>query len=132
MAPSTTIVMDSIPKDKAGVGSATNDASREIGGAMGIAIGGSVLNEVYQRNMVIPAELVESLGTVPLESFPAAIEIGAELFNNGDLIGLELIENAKFAFMEGMLATASVMAIIALINAILVKLYMPSRIINEK
>ena len=99
---------------------------------MGIAIGGSVLNEVYQRNMVIPAELVESLGTVPLESFPAAIEIGAELFNNGDLIGLELIENAKFAFMEGMLATASVMAIIALINAILVKLYMPSRIINEK
>ena len=132
MAPSTTIVMDSIPKDKAGVGSATNDASREIGGAMGIAIGGSVLNEVYQRNMVIPTELVESLGTVPLESFPAAIEIGAELFNNGDLIGLELIENAKFAFMEGMLATASVMAIIALINAILVKLYMPSRIINEK
>ena len=124
--------MDSIPKDKAGVGSATNDASREIGGAMGIAIGGSVLNEVYQRNMVIPTELVESLGTVPLESFPAAIEIGAELFNNGDLIGLELIENAKFAFMEGMLATASVMAIIALINAILVKLYMPSRIINEK
>ena len=48
------------------------------------------------------------------------------------LVGLELIENAKFAFMEGMLATATVMAIIALINAILVKLYMPSRIINEK
>ena len=132
MAPSTTIVMDSIPKDKAGVGSATNDASREIGGAMGIAIGGSVLNEVYQRNMIIPTELVESLGAVPLESFPAAMEIGAELFQSGDLVGLELIENAKFAFMEGMLATATVMAIIALINAILVKLYMPSRIINEK
>ena len=32
MAPSTTLVMDSIPSDKAGVGSATNDASREIGG----------------------------------------------------------------------------------------------------
>ena len=43
MAPSTTLVMDSVPSDKAGVGSATNDASREIGGALGIAIGGSVL-----------------------------------------------------------------------------------------
>ncbi|SVE03078.1 uncharacterized protein METZ01_LOCUS455932, partial [marine metagenome] len=46
MAPSTTLVMDSIPEDKAGVGSATNDASREVGGALGIAIGGSVLNQI--------------------------------------------------------------------------------------
>ena len=39
--------MDSIPHDKAGVGSATNDASREVGGAFGIAIVGSAVNEIY-------------------------------------------------------------------------------------
>ncbi|MGY8703183.1 MAG: MFS transporter, partial [Candidatus Poseidoniales archaeon] len=120
MAPSTTIVMDSIPEDKAGVGSATNDASREIGGALGIAIGGSVLNEFYQRNMIVPNGLTESLGTVPMESFPAAMRIGGELLSEGNLLGMELIENAKLAFMEGMLASAKVMGIIALINAILV------------
>ena len=128
LAPATTVVMDSVPSDKAGVGSATNDASREIGGALGIAIGGSVLNEYYQRNMIIPDGL--DLGTVPLESFPAAMQIGAEMLENGNMLGAALIENAQLAFMEGMIASATVMGIIAILNAILVKLYMPRKIIN--
>ena len=129
LAPATTVVMDSIPFDKAGVGSATNDASREIGGALGIAIGGSVLNEYYQRNMIIPEGL--DLGPVPLESFPAAMKIGGDLLSNGNQLGLVLIENAQFAFMEGMIASATVMGVIAIINAILVKLYMPNKIISN-
>jgi MFS family permease len=128
LAPATTVVMDSVPSNKAGVGSATNDASREIGGALGIAIGGSVLNEYYQRNMTIPDGL--ELGDVPLESFPAAMQIGAEMLENGNLLGAVLIENAQLAFMEGMIASATVMGIIAILNAILVKLYMPRKIIN--
>jgi len=126
LAPATTVVMDSIPSDKAGVGSATNDASREVGGALGIAIGGSVLNEYYQRNMIIPEGL--ELGNIPLESFPAAMQIGGDLLAEGNLLGLALIENAQHAFMEGMIASATVMGVIAIINAILVKLYMPKRI----
>jgi len=129
LAPATTVVMDSVPFDKAGVGSATNDASREIGGALGIAIGGSILNEYYQRNMVIPEGL--ELGSIPLESFPAAMKIGEDLLANGNELGLVLIENAQYAFMEGMLASASVMGVIAIVNAILVKLYMPKRIIID-
>ena len=84
MAPSTTLVMDSIPEDKAGVGSATNDASREVGGALGIAIGGSVLNQIYQDKLVIP-EGMEAYSTVLTESFPAAMRIGLEM-GNMDLI----------------------------------------------
>ena len=129
LAPATTVVMDSIPSDKAGVGSATNDASREVGGALGIAIGGSVLNEYYQRNMIVPDGL--ELGNIPLESFPAAMQIGSDLLSEGNLLGLALIENAQYAFMEGMIASATVMGIIAIINAILVKLYMPKRIISN-
>ena len=128
LAPATTVVMDSVPSNKAGVGSATNDASREVGGALGIAIGGSVLNEYYQRNMIIPDGL--NLGAVPLESFPAAMQIGAEMLENGNMLGADLIENAQLAFMEGMIASATVMGIIAMLNAILVKLYMPRKIIN--
>jgi hypothetical protein len=126
LAPATTVVMDSIPSDKAGVGSATNDASREVGGALGIAIGGSVLNEYYQRNMIVPEGL--ELGNIPLESFPAAMQIGGDLLAEGNLLGLALIENAQHAFMEGMIASATVMGVIALINAILVKLYMPRKV----
>ncbi|HIM86590.1 MAG TPA: MFS transporter, partial [Candidatus Poseidoniales archaeon] len=120
MAPSTTLVMESIPEDKAGVGSATNDASREVGGALGIAIGGSVLNEYYQRNLVVP-EGLEAQSAVLTESFPAAIQIGLEMGN------MELIANARLAFMDGMVASAMVSAGIALMTAILVKLYMPGK-----
>ncbi|DAC62131.1 MAG: MFS transporter [Euryarchaeota archaeon] len=129
LAPATTVVMDSIPSDKAGVGSATNDASREVGGALGIAIGGSVLNEYYQRNMEVPVGL--DLGNIPLESFPAAMQIGAELIEGGNILGLTLIENAQYAFMEGMIASATVMGVMAIAAAILVKLYMPSKIITN-
>ena len=124
MAPSTTLVMESIPEDKAGVGSATNDASRELGGALGIAIGGSVLNEYYQRNLVVP-EGLDSSGLT--ESFPTAMRIGLELMADGNMLGAELIANARLAFMDGMVASAMVSAGIALMTAILVKLYMPGK-----
>ncbi len=120
MAPSTTLVMDSIPEDKAGVGSATNDASREVGGALGIAIGGSVLNQIYQDKLVIP-EGMEAHSTVLTESFPAAMRIGLEMGN------MDLIHNARLAFMDGMVGSAMVSAGIALVTAILVKLYMPGK-----
>ena len=126
MAPSTTMVMDSIPHDKAGVGSATNDASREVGGAFGIAMVGGAVDEIYQRRMVV-SEGLDSHASVVSESFHAAIQIGGELLAQGNSLGLELIENAKFAFVEGMTGAAAVSAIVAGLNAILVKLYMPSR-----
>ena len=130
MAPSTTLVMDSIPADKAGVGSATNDASREIGGALGIAIGGSVLNEYYQRSLVVP-EGLGHLDSVLRESFPAAMRIGGDMLAEGNMVGAQLIESARLAFIDGMIASAWVGAIIALTNAILVWRYMPSRAIYE-
>ncbi len=124
MAPSTTMVMDAIPHDKAGVGSATNDAGREVGGAFGIAIVGSAVNEIYQNEMIVPAGLEEQSALVS-ESFPAAIRIGNDLLTQGNIIGTELIENAQYAFVEGMTGAAAISAMVAFVNSILVKLYMP-------
>jgi EmrB/QacA subfamily drug resistance transporter len=47
-APSTTLIISSVRMSKAGVGSAVNDVSRELGGALGIAVLGSILNSVYR------------------------------------------------------------------------------------
>ncbi|MGH9125766.1 MAG: MFS transporter [Acidimicrobiales bacterium] len=47
-APSTTLIMTSVRNAKAGVGSAVNDVSREVGGALGIAVLGSILNTAYR------------------------------------------------------------------------------------
>ncbi len=50
-APSTTLIMTSVPRAKSGVGSAINDLSREFGGALGIAVLGSILSTVYQHRV---------------------------------------------------------------------------------
>ena len=47
MAPATESIMGSLPRAKAGVGSAMNDTTRQVGGALGVAIIGSVMSSVY-------------------------------------------------------------------------------------
>lgn len=51
MAPTTASIIASLPLAKAGVGSAVNDVSREVGGAVGIAVLGSLLSDGYQTHM---------------------------------------------------------------------------------
>ena len=50
-APSTTLIMTSVRRSNAGVGSAVNDLSREVGGALGIAVLGSILNSAYRGSI---------------------------------------------------------------------------------
>ena len=50
-APATTGIMSSVPLAKAGVGSAMNDTTREVGGALGIAVFGSIVNSGYRAAM---------------------------------------------------------------------------------
>ena len=47
MAPATESVMGSLPREKAGVGSAVNDTTRQVGGALGVAVIGSIVASVY-------------------------------------------------------------------------------------
>ena len=51
MAPATESIMGSLPLGKAGVGSAVNDTTRQVGGALGVAIVGSVLSSIYASKM---------------------------------------------------------------------------------
>ena len=109
--------MQVIPTDKVGIGSATNDASRKIGGAMGIAIGGSLLNEFYQAKFKLPDDIDPStLSADPNVSFPAAIRIGEELRDSGIPAGQELIDIGREAFMYGMTSSAAGSAVISLVE----------------
>ncbi len=47
MAPATDSIMGSLPPERAGVGSAVNDTTREIGGALGVAILGTITTASY-------------------------------------------------------------------------------------
>ncbi|GAA0579196.1 MFS transporter [Actinomadura livida] len=62
MTPATAAIIDALPRDKQGVGSAVNDLARELGGALGIAVLGSVLQSGYRANLApegVPAPVAE-------------------------------------------------------------------------
>src|SRR5690606_6004351 len=61
MSPATNSVMGSVPVNKAGVGSAMNDTTRQLGGAMGVAVLGTIMNATYLSQM-------ETLKAIPVIS----------------------------------------------------------------
>jgi EmrB/QacA subfamily drug resistance transporter len=66
-APSTGAIMQSLPLEKAGVGSAVNDTTRELGGALGVAVFGSIVTSRFHAVVSsdiaqLPADASHSLG----------------------------------------------------------------------
>lgn len=49
--PATNMIMESVPKNRSGMGSAMNDTTRELGGALGVAILGSIMNGYYNSHL---------------------------------------------------------------------------------
>jgi EmrB/QacA subfamily drug resistance transporter len=75
MTPATTAITEALPQAEQGVGSALNDLSREVGGALGTAVIGSVVTAVYSSSLQIPgapAALVDKARS----SFAVAIHAG--------------------------------------------------------
>nr|WP_313313626.1 MFS transporter [Dietzia maris] len=77
-APATSAIVSDIPIDEQGVAAAVNDAMREIGAAIGIAIGGSILAGRYAADITGLLPSVPEAGRAAVEgSFAGAVEFGA-------------------------------------------------------
>jgi MFS family permease len=90
MTPATSALTDALPADKQGVGSAMNDLSRELGGALGIAVLASILQSVYRDHL--------DTGALPA---PAADHARASLALALRL-GPSVAHSAESAFIDGM------------------------------
>ncbi|MFI6454830.1 MFS transporter [Streptosporangium amethystogenes] len=124
MPPATTTIMESLPREKAGVGSAMSNTVRQLAGALGVALLGSLLSATY-REEIAPAltGLPEQLRHLAGESLTGTLGVAGGL---GDR-GAALIEPAKRAFMDGMHITALVSAAIALLGALVVLKWLPGK-----
>jgi EmrB/QacA subfamily drug resistance transporter len=125
MAPATGAVMSAVPEAKAGVGSAMNDLLRQLGGALGVAVIGSVMNTVYRERVAdaltgLPPQAADAAG----DSVGAAVAIGARI---GGPAGDALATSARVAFVDGLGLAAVVAAIVALGTSIYVLRRMPAR-----
>jgi len=127
MAPLTASIMGSIPMGKAGVGSAVNDTTRELGGALGVAVMGSLLQSAYSAR-------IAGLGRVPEAARQLAeTSLGAALKTAGGLGGQDpgaakvLVDGAKQAYVSGMHLALFVAAGVALAAMALVLRYLPGK-----
>jgi predicted MFS family arabinose efflux permease len=75
MTPATTGITESLPASQQGVGSALNDLSRELGGALGIAVLGSALTATYRSHLHLPGAPA-SIVTQARSSLAVAAKIG--------------------------------------------------------
>ncbi len=124
MAPSTEAVMGAIPRSKAGVGSAMNDTTRQVGGALGVAIIGSVMSSAYR------SDITAATAGLPAEAASAASDsLGAALHVASGLgpAGAALAEAARIAFVDSMAIGLAVGALVALLGAAVAATLLPAR-----
>ena len=126
-APATESIMGSLSADKAGVGSAVNDTTRELGGTLGVAIVGSVFASVYSgrlgSNAAVAALPAEVRATME-RSMAAAYQVIGRLPQQA-IPDVRAAVNA--AFLDGLQVGSLVCAGIAVGAAVIVAWLLPAR-----
>jgi len=125
MAPATDSVMSALPLAKASVGSAMNDTARLVGGAIGVAILGTIISQVYRDKITDTAAHLPAQAAAPTrDSLQAALHVAAQLPQPGRD---SLADAARTAFTDAMNRAALVGAAIALAAAIIALALLPVR-----
>jgi EmrB/QacA subfamily drug resistance transporter len=126
-APATEAIMGSLPADKAGVGSAVNDTTRELGGTLGVAIVGSVFASVYSNRLAadsVIATLPDGVRATMERSMAAAQQVITQL-SSGSIRDVRGAVNT--AFLDGLQVGSLLCAAIALGAAAVVAVLLPAR-----
>ena len=126
--PATEAVMSALPREKAGVGSAINNTLRQVGGALGVAVLGSVLSQVYRSQIsdqltALPATLRETAAESIASTYAVAARAGAA--------GNAIIEPANDAFIQAMHWAAGGSAFAALVGVLAVLRWLPRQAVHD-
>ena len=124
MTPGTAAITGSLPVEEQGVASALNDTVRELGGAVGIALIGSVLSAGYQSSVSdavvgLPPQAAE----VVKEGIGGAIALGSQLGPQGDAV----VAAARNAFVDGLALSMWISMGLAIAAAVFAAVWTPSR-----
>jgi len=129
VAPSTESIMGSLPRAKAGVGSAVNDTTREVGGALGVAVIGSLMSSIYGSRVLdqLPSALPAPARHAAADSLGGALVVSTHLGKAGAL----LVALARSAFVDAMSRASLVTAAIAVVGAFVAWRFLPARATAE-
>jgi EmrB/QacA subfamily drug resistance transporter len=125
-APATESIMGSVSLDKAGVSSAVNDTTRELGGTLGVAVVGSVFSSVYAHALrdgstfrALPPEAQHATR----ESVGAAQQVAQKLGAGAP----DFLTDVSNAFLSGLGVACLVVACVALLGALAAARFLPAR-----
>jgi EmrB/QacA subfamily drug resistance transporter len=118
-SPATTAIVASMPREKQGVASAVNDLSRELGGALGIAVLGSILNGLYRSGV---AGYTAALSAVDADKVKSSLTSAKEVG------GADLVHHAESAYVHGVSVSLLAGAAILLSAVLFVGLRGPGRV----
>jgi DHA2 family multidrug resistance protein-like MFS transporter len=109
-APATESIMSSLPPDRANTGSAVNDTTRELGGALGVAIVGSIMSSLYASQLPggVPAAARESVAA-------------------GVRLGPETAAAVREAFVLALSRASIAVAVVAALGAVIAWHWLPAR-----
>ncbi len=114
----TELIISTAPPERAGAASALAETSAEFGGAVGIAVFGSIGVALYRQAMAhyLPSEIPSALAAAAQDTLGAAVEVAQQLPAESQQA---LLETAKIAFLQGMQITAWAGGAVMLIAAVL-------------
>jgi EmrB/QacA subfamily drug resistance transporter len=119
--------MGSLPPGDTGVGSATNGTFMQVGGALGVAVIGSLLATRYQGHMTAALaryRIPHAIHAAILGSIGGALEVAARL---GGTLGSQLAHAARSGFISGADLGLRTTAVIALAGGLIALTALPSR-----
>ena len=129
-APATEAIMGAVPRAKAGVGSAVNDATRLLGGTLGVAVIGSVYASLYGSRLsaLLPAHTPARLAHVAHSSVGAAITVAQQVGASGaHALGAAITDAATLAFVRGLSVGCLVAGGVAAAGAVAAALLLPAQ-----
>jgi hypothetical protein len=122
-SPATEAVMGALGGDQAGAGSAVNDAVREVGGTLGVAVVGSVMSTVYGPRVL---DALTAAGAPAAAAQTGSGSVGAGLAVAGQLGG-GATTAVRQSFLDGVAAGSWVCAAACAAGALVVLALLPSR-----
>jgi hypothetical protein len=114
----TDLVVSSAPPERAGAASGISETGSELGGALGIAILGSIGVAVYRGQLAgtLPAGVPGHAAAVARDTLGGAVGVAARLPEG---LGVALLDAARQAFVRGMQLTVSLSATVAVVVAVM-------------
>ncbi|WP_055550903.1 DHA2 family efflux MFS transporter permease subunit [Streptomyces sp. NBRC 110028] len=127
MPPVTTAIMQALPREKAGSGSALNNTFRQVGGALGVAVLGSVLSATYREGIQGTLAAVPGLPASVRHSAGESVEATLALADRMGPAGHVLLGPAHDSFIHAMHLTALGASGVALFGALVVAAFLPGK-----